>query len=88
MLHVLPRHTHFFHFTLSSILHLFQAAPEKLEMGSFTYMASMGDMDEYIQLLVTYEGERQLGEINITWKIISPATSMSQDSYGNAPFWF
>jgi hypothetical protein len=48
-------------------------------------MASMRDMEEYIQLLVTNEEERAPGEINITQKKISAATSVSQDSYGNAP---
>jgi hypothetical protein len=51
-------------------------------------MASMGDMEENIQLLVITEGGRQLGDINIIWKKISTATSVSQDSYGNASCWF
>jgi hypothetical protein len=32
-------------------------------MCGFTHMASMGDMEEYIQLFVTSEGKRELGEI-------------------------
>jgi hypothetical protein len=47
-------------------------------------MAGMGDMKEYIQLLVTSEGESEFGEINVTWNKISTVTSVSQESYGKA----